>query len=393
MIDFAALKAANAPLNAFVDWDEGAGCGAGPLAGVSVGVKANIAVAGLPWTAGTALWRERVAASDADVVKMLRSNGAAILGTLNMEEAALGAKTDNPWFGATHNPHRIGHTPGGSSGGSAAAVAAGLCDVALGTDTMGSVRIPASYCGVYGFKPAHGAISQAGLECTLPDLDTIGPLARDLDLLARTARVISRFGAGGCTRVVTLAGLGDVAVTPDVRAAHDRAAAAAGVAAVITLPHAPSRVRFAGFIAASRWLADHLAGADPALVSPGLAHLLTYGPRRGAADLAADGQVMAETAAALAALVADGTLLLLPTAPQAAFAHTQPAPANQADFTCLASIAGLPALSLPAGWSTDGLPLGVQLVAAAGREAGLFAAAAALDGQLAAYRRPAIFGS
>ena len=84
---------------------------------------------------------------------------------------------------ATHNPHRIGFTPGGSSGGSGAAVAAGLCDLALGTDTMGSVRIPASYCGVYGFKPAQTAVSRDGLELAEPALDVIGPLARSLDLL------------------------------------------------------------------------------------------------------------------------------------------------------------------------------------------------------------------
>ena len=159
MIDFDGLEEANRPLNAFTDFDRTASFGEGPLAGVTVGVKANIAVRGLPWTAGMALHRNRVAERDAAVVAALRDAGAAILGMLNMEEAALGAKTDNPFFGVTQNPHRIGFTPGGSSGGSGAAVAAGLCDIALGTDTMGSVRIPASYCGVYGFKPAQSAVS------------------------------------------------------------------------------------------------------------------------------------------------------------------------------------------------------------------------------------------
>ncbi len=162
-LDFAALAEANQPLNAFVDFNRAARFGEGPLVGVTVGVKSNIAVRGLPWTAGMALHRGRIAARDAATVAALRDAGAAIIGTLNMEEAALGAKTDNPFFGATHNPHRIGFTPGGSSGGSGAAVAAGLCDLALGTDTMGSVRIPASYCGVYGFKPAQTAVSRDGL--------------------------------------------------------------------------------------------------------------------------------------------------------------------------------------------------------------------------------------
>ena len=183
MIDWKLLESANAPLNAFVDWDERATGGDGPLAGMTIGIKSNIAVAGLPWTAGMELHRERIATRDAEVVARLRAAGAIILGSCNMEEAALGAKTDNPWFGATQNPHRLGYTPGGSSGGSAAAVAAGLCDAALGTDTMGSIRKPASYCGIYGFKPAQSAVSQDGLEPCEASLDVIGPLARDLDTL------------------------------------------------------------------------------------------------------------------------------------------------------------------------------------------------------------------
>src|SRR5690606_17308340 len=110
VIDWNALERANAPLNAFIDLDRQAAGGDGPLAGVTIGIKANIAVAGLPWTAGMALYRDRIAARDADAVARLRAAGAALLGTLNMEEAALGAKTDNPWFGATQNPHRLGHT-------------------------------------------------------------------------------------------------------------------------------------------------------------------------------------------------------------------------------------------------------------------------------------------
>ena len=193
MIDRDALEPANRPLNAFTDFDREATGGAGPLAGVTVGVKANIAVKDLPWTAGCEVFRERVASSDAAVVAELRDAGAMIIGMLNMEEAALGAKTDNPWFGKTFNPHKEGYTPGGSSGGSGAAVAAGLCDVALGTDTMGSVRVPAAYCGIYGFKPAQSAVSQDGLELCEPSFDCIGPLARNLDLLEKAARSHQRF--------------------------------------------------------------------------------------------------------------------------------------------------------------------------------------------------------
>ncbi|HEV7233188.1 MAG TPA: amidase [Sphingorhabdus sp.] len=393
MIDFDALEAANAPLNAFTDFDRSARGGEGALAGLTIGVKANIALERLPWTGGSEMFRHRIAKRDAEVVARLRNAGAAIIGSLNMEEAALGAKTDNPWFGATQNPHRPGYTPGGSSGGSGAAVAAGLCDAALGTDTMGSIRIPAAYCGIYGFKPGHAAVSQDGLEMTEPSLDTIGPLARDLDVLERVSRVISGFGEGEADGpVAVLAGLGGVECEPAVLAVYAQARTVLDAKAGIDLPYPPNRVRFAGFIAASRFLSEHLADADPKKISSSLAKLMTYGPRRSDTDLASDRRVIAETCAALEAAVEIYGAILLPTAPQVAFSHSEDAPANQADFTCLANVAGLPAVSIPAGWSDDGLPIGVQLVGKTGREAGLFALARKLDAALAAYRPPANFG-
>jgi aspartyl-tRNA(Asn)/glutamyl-tRNA(Gln) amidotransferase subunit A len=398
MIDFDALSAANGPLNAFTDFDRSAAGGDGALSGLTIGVKANIAVKGLPWTGGCEVYRHRIAERDAEVVARLRAAGAAIIGTLNMEEAALGAKTDNPWFGATQNPHRLGYTPGGSSGGSGAAVAAGLCDAALGTDTMGSIRIPAGYCGVYGFKPAHGAISQDGLELSEPSLDTIGPLARDLDVLERVSRVISVFGEGDGNAPETkaagayLGDLGGVECSDDVLAAYEAAKAKLGALQSVKLSMPLSRIRFAGFVKTSRSMATHFAGVDPSLLSPLLQKLLSYGPRRSAADWEADQKILTDAATEVTELVTRNSFLIMPTAPQAAFPHSQEAPANQADFTCLASIAGLPSISIPAGWSADGLPIGVQLVGQTGHEAHLFALARALDSALAAYRPPANFG-
>ncbi len=379
------------PYNAFVEHAPDAPTSSGSLTGITVGVKANIAVAGLHWTAGMALFRDRIAKEDAEVVARLRAAGASITGILAMEEAALGAKTDNPWFGATHNPHRMGHTPGGSSGGSGAAVAAKLCDAALGTDTMGSIRIPAAYCGVYGFKPAPGRVSQHGLELAEPGFDAIGPLARSLDLLEKVARVISDVGeappAPGCA---TLADLGAVECEPAVLQGFGAARSAIGEIAHVTLPHPLSRVRYAGFIRTVRFMATHFSNADPALLSDHLRRLIAYGPRRAEADWAEDQRVLAETKDAVRAIVADHGILLLPTAPQTAFAHSATAPANQADFTCLANVAGLPALALPAGFSADGLPVGVQLIGAPGSEVALFARARTLDALLAAYRPPTL---
>lgn len=386
MIDFDALEAANAPLNAFSDFDRSATFGEGPLAGLTVGIKANIAVAGMPWHAGLAAFETRLADRDADTVALLRQAGAAIIGVLGMEEAALGSKTDNPHFGAVQNPHRIGFSPGGSSGGSGAAVAAGLCDIALGTDTMGSVRIPASHCGVYGFKPATGSVSQEGLEPADLMLDAIGPLARDLETLERAARVISGFGDDPLEgEGATLAEHG-VEVHPDVARAFDAALAALDTSPQpVGLTHPQSRIRFAGFIGVSREMAEHLRGVA---TSERLEKLLTYGPRRSLSDWAEDRAILDRTRDEVRAVVEEHGFLILPTVPNPAFPHSDPEPAAQADFTCLANIAGLPAISIPAGWTADGLPVGVQLIGPAGAEAGLFALARRLDNTLRAYRPP-----
>lgn len=383
--DFSELKRRNAPLNAFLDWDESAAFGPGPLAGLTVGVKANIMVRGMPWHAGLAAFRGRIAERDAEVVARLRDAGAAILGTLNMEEGALGAKTDNPHFGPTQNPHRAGHSPGGSSGGSGAAVAAGLCDAALGTDTMGSVRIPAAHCGVYGFKPATDRISQDGLEPADLSLDAIGPLARDLGTLERVARTISDFGDETLSETGAALVHHSVEVHPEVAAAFERALQALDRPLAERLPDKLSRIRFAGFIEVSKAMARHLEGVP---VSDHLAKLLTYGAGRSEEDWAEDQAILARTRSLVRDIVNGRGFLVLPTVPNPPFPHSDREPAAQADFTCLANIAGLPAISLPAGWTSDGLPIGVQIVGQAGAEAGLFALARRLDDRLAAYRPP-----
>lgn len=390
MIDFDALVRANAPLNAFTDFDGSAEGGGGALAGLTVGVKANIAVAGMPWTAGCEVYRGRVAPKDAAVVTKLRAAGAAIIGMLNMEEAALGAKTDNPWFGKTQNPHKTGYTPGGSSGGSGSAVAAGLCDIALGTDTMGSVRIPAAYCGVYGFKPAQTSVSQEGLELAEEWLDCIGPLARSLDLLESAARVMTDFGDGDAASgpLVTLAETGVDCELEVIEKFRDVIRLAGSEIAVAQLAHPLSRIRFAGFIKTSKAMAAHFADAGQDKLSANLQKLLTYGPKRSDADWAEDQAILAETEQAVQDIVAKHAAIILPTAPQGAFSHSEDAPANQADYTCLANIANLPAISLPMGVDDAGMPLGLQIVGRTGHEADLFQLAREFDAKLQAYRRP-----
>jgi aspartyl-tRNA(Asn)/glutamyl-tRNA(Gln) amidotransferase subunit A len=392
LIDWPTLEAANAPINAFVDWDKNARSSDGALAGVTIGIKSNIAVAGLPWTSGMGLYRNRIAEQDAEVVSKLRENGATILGTLNMHEAALGATTDNAFYGRTVNPHRAGYTPGGSSGGSGAAVAAGLCDAALGTDTLGSVRIPAAYCGVYGLKPTHGFVAAEGLALLEPGLDVIGPLARSLDMLERVWTVIGEdnpIEALPVKHLVLLEGLGGVEVEPVVRAAYEKACLILNLMAKhLRLCDSLTDIRMAGFGAAGRWLINDLGEARTAksdLLSEELKFLLSI-----CENIPPHPDILTRTRDTLRAVIDEETVMLMPTVPQAAFPHGR-APSNQADFTGLASIAGLPALVLPAGWSEDGLPVSVQLVGAAASEATLFAIARQLDKALDAYRPPGTF--
>ncbi len=167
----------------------------GPLHGVPIAIKDNIEVRGVRMTAGTAVMGEHVAARDAFVVEKLRAAGAVILGKLHMSEWAIGGTTQNIHFGDAHNPWDLDRSAGGSSGGSGAAVAADLAPVTLGSDTGGSVRLPASLCGVTGLRPTSGRVSNGGSIPVSWTLDTIGPLARRAEDVARTLAVIAGFDA------------------------------------------------------------------------------------------------------------------------------------------------------------------------------------------------------
>jgi len=398
------IEAINPKLNAVVAIDEAGaraaaeasaarwrnGAPLSPIDGVPLGAKANLAIAGLPWTAAIEGYRDRVAEADAFAVAALRRAGAIIVASLNMHEGALGATTTSLLYGPCQNPLRDGYTPGGSSGGSAAAVAAGMLAGALGTDTMGSVRIPAAYTGTCGFKPSFGRISRTGLELTSNSFDHVGLQARtveDLALLFAAADAFdpqdpyaAQFPAYAPDPAHIRVGVlncDGVAVSPLIRAtfisALARMEALGWRTESATLDSYDfSAMRRKGLLvteAEGAALLAPLRSAQPGAICDGFAAMLDYGARQSAERLAAAQQALATTRATARAAFADFDVLVCPTAPQTAFPHDQPAPHNQADLTAFANFAGLPAVALPIGPAEDGLPASLQIIAPSGRDA------------------------
>ena len=366
-----------------------------PLEGIAMGIKSNIAVAGLENNGGMAARQGMIADKDAAVVSKLRQAGVIILGTLNMHEAALGATTANPFYGRCLNPHGEGRTPGGSSGGSGAAVAAGLCTASLGTDTLGSVRIPAAYCGVFGLKPTHGAVGDDGMVRLCESLDAIGPLARSVEDISFIANILfapDLSTAMQRARFLTLEGMGGVEAEPDVsQIFHVAVSMLPHIPDTISLPQDCKRIRVAGFARCARELATHLVELGPERcekLSDDLSRLIEFGLDRDPHILAEDEAILGEVRQVLRHHIGTNGILVLPTAPQVAFPHGTRSPVNQADWTGLANIAGLPAISIPIGRDRDMMPIGLQMIGPPGGEALLIAQARALNDRLKAYAPP-----
>lgn len=371
--------------------------GASPLAGSTFAAKDNFDVAGLPTAAGLRALA-RPAPRDAAVVARLRAAGLHCLGKLNMHPMALGASNHNRDYGDCVHPAHPGYTAGGSSGGSAAAVAAGLCGLALGTDTMGSVRIPAAYCGVAGFKPSHETLGLDGVVPLCRWLDHAGILARRVEDIVAALRIAAPHAAplpapAGRWRIGVVRNAAEHGATAEVLAAYD--SALANLARRPELECVPVRIegldlgaiRRAGLLLCEAELHPLLAtlvAQQPEALPADLLAMMRYIERKTALDLGRALATATQAGEQLDAWTAPFDALLLPTAPQVAFRMDGPVPANQADFTALANMNGAPAISLPLPVAAGGFPVGLQAIGRRGHDHALLQFAGWLEGALAA---------
>lgn len=377
----------NPSLNAFISYEKAAFPEQQdtPLAGLSIALKDNIDALGFFTTAGMATRMGRVPSEDAFVTHLLRQAGASFIGKLNMHEGALGATNYNSHFGNCHNPFQPGLTPGGSSGGSAVSVASGMASMSLGTDTMGSVRIPASYCGIFGFKPSRGAVSNRGTVTCSRIMDNIGPMARSVDDLILVMNIIAKHdgeSAESCAylwRNVTELTPGSVLLVPDNlsglginRDIIDDFNANLDIFRQIGC--SIQTFCFTDYdFAAARRAGLLLCEADMRqehkedwqnnrdTFSDYMQAMLGFVDTKSPVDIMRAERVLENAVVFANRLFSQGDFLLMPTAPQRAFSFDEEVPVNQADLTSFSNQAGLAALSLPMQ-TKQPLPAGMQLV-------------------------------
>ncbi len=407
------------------------------LAGVPVGIKDALMVAGLPATAGSRVLENHIAAYTATSVQRLEDAGAVILGKLNCDEFAMGSSNENSAFGPTRNPHALDHVPGGSSGGSAAAVAAGMAVASLGTDTGGSIRQPASFCGVVGLLPTYGRVSRYGLIAFASSLDRVGPFTNTVRDAATVLGVMAGPDAMDATcsqlpvpdygallakeegvsglRIGIPAEYFAEGLDPEVREAVERAIDGLREAGAeirqISLPHTRYAVP-AYYLIATAEASSNLARFDGVRYGYRAPHAASLAgmyreSRDGGFGAEVKRRILLGTYALSAGyydayykkaqqvrrLLAQDFLsvfdsevdaIVTPVAPTPAFKLGEktddPLAMYLADiYTVTASLAGICGLSVPAGFSKAGLPIGVQVLGKHFDEATIFRVGKAIE--------------
>lgn len=372
----------------------------GPLHGVPVVVKDLFDVAGLPTTGGCAAYRGRVATSDAAVVRSLRAAGAVVVAKTNQDELGAGVTGMVSGFGVVPNPYDPQRISGGSSSGSAVAVAAGLVPLAIGSDTGGSIRIPASFCGVTGLRPTPGRVSLAGAQVMSPGYDTAGPIASTAEECAVAFAALTG-AAVAPTPPTTVAGLRigllreffERSHPVTSRAVEQAADAFASLGAVLVRRDGPGiDERFVGFRHVWADVAYHYQDLwDSPEVGDGLRFLIDVGRRMSGLDYARSRAFADAMRERFAEALSDVDVLLVPATPYPAprMADTDVAVGDgvidvhrggPSLLTAPVNEAGLPAVAFPVGRTDDGMPLGAQLIGAPYRDEQLLRIVAAYQG-------------
>ena len=379
------------PLNAFCRENhvERAGAASGPLRGVTFAAKDVFDIAGARTGAGSPDWLRTHPPGEATApaVQRLLDAGADLLGKTQTDEVVYSLNGENAHYGTPVNPKSPGRIPGGSSSGSAVAVAGSLVDIALGTDCAGSVRLPASYCGTFGFRPTHGRVSAEHAVALAPSFDAVGWFARDADQLERVGQVLID-GASAEVRVRR------VLIATDafgLAAPGMREALRDGIDAVITRVGSADEVIVhpAGLAELHRWFrvlqafevwATHgewITRVRPSL-GPGVRERYAWASTVTATDIALPRLEREKFSASLDALLGEDAILVLPTAPGIAPLVNTPAEALEAfraqaiSLLAIAGLARLPQLTMPVG-TLDGCPVGLSLVGPRGTDLVLLA--------------------
>jgi aspartyl-tRNA(Asn)/glutamyl-tRNA(Gln) amidotransferase subunit A len=373
----------------------------GPLQGIPIGIKDNLATAGIRSTVGSKVLTDYIPKEDAHVVCLCQAAGAIMLGKENLEEFAAGATSNNPHYGAVHNPWALEHIPGGSSGGGGANVAACVTFASLGTDLGGSVRLPGTFCGVVGLKQTFGRVSQRGLLVTSFNGDHIGPMTRSVRDSALMLQVIAGYDPLDPSTVPVpvpdyTAALGREVrglrmgiptnyyfdlLDPEVDAAVRRAIEDLEALGVATKAVALPSMRYAGALRIAS-LADGVATHEPYLAT----HRQDYGPDVLYRTLAGQFVLGRDYSKALkvqrlikeehARVLQEVDFLVTPTAPIAApridaptfklgdteYRVRGPGSGILARYTSPSNATGLPAITIPCGFTRGGLPIGVQFI-------------------------------
>jgi aspartyl-tRNA(Asn)/glutamyl-tRNA(Gln) amidotransferase subunit A len=363
----------------------------GPLHGIPVALKDLIDTAGTRTTAASELFEHRVPTEDADVVQRLRRAGAVILGKNNLHEYAYGGSSLVSFFGDVHNPRNTGHIAGGSSGGSAAAVAAELCYAAIGTDTAGSIREPAALCGCVGIKPTYGRVSVRGVIPLSWSLDHVGPLAATVGDAAIVLQAIAGYDPLDVYSVDApvsdyVSGLGDATknlrigvprahfydeLDDEVRAAVEQALAVIGIL-VAEVRDVRIEVPNDRTVQAAESFAYHAENVarTPELYQPETLRRIRSGEKISAAEYIRRRRELDEERRRTHDFFADVDLLVTPTmpipAPSIADLKKDPAALRPAELTLLRNtrpfnVWGLPAISVACGFTKSGLPIGLQI--------------------------------